>query len=68
MSYRVEAITKKGKVTVHESGDLLRLIAMAKHWLWRGWWVSAVLSSNPTLPKTIEELEAYERLSGNHYH
>lgn len=66
--YKVEATNKRGKTTVHESYDLLRLIAMAKHWLRTGWWTSAVLSSNPTLPKTIEELDAYERLMGNRYH
>jgi len=67
MRYKVEARDKRGRVKVHESYDLLRLIAMAKHWLATGWWVSAVLSK-PTLPTTIEQLEAYERLSGNQYH
>jgi hypothetical protein len=65
MKYRMDVVrTDKYKATylknttvVHWGDDLIRMIRMATYWMGKGLWLRAEIS----MPKTIEELEAYDK-------
>lgn len=67
-AYKVEYARKDGVAREIESDDFMRLVRMAKHWLERGHWIRAMISQQRAAPKTIEQLEALERLMTRRLH